>query len=340
MKKALSMVVFCMLCVGAAPLPADESVEENPLPIHLTEEEKLRLHEIGIAHQTTAPPLGLVRNPSEWEPSEGVIIRWPLGITVSLIAEMSEEVMVTTIVASASHESSAISTYTSGGVNMANTEFIRAPTDSIWTRDYGPWFIFDDGTLAITDPVYNRPRPNDDVIPQVIGAEWGLDVFGMDLATAGGNHMSNGLGLSSATELTYNENPGKTETQIDQLILDYLGNDFLVLDYIQSGGIHHIDCWAKFLGPSTVMVKDVSPSHQTYDDLNERAEQLSQTMSPWGVPYNVVRVYCPTNTWYTNSLILNDKVLVPLYGNSQDEVALQTYRDAMPGYEVLGFNGS
>jgi hypothetical protein len=58
------------------------------------------------------------------------------------------------------------------------------------------------------------------------------------------------------------------------------------------------------------------------------------------VPYNVVRIYCPSGTYYTNSLILNDKVLVPLFGDSQDSIALQTYRDAMPGYEVLGFTGS
>ena len=134
--------------------------------------------------------------------------------------------------------------------------------------------------------------------PTFWGRAWGhVGDFGMDLITTGGNHMSDGLGLSSSTELVYNENPGMTEAQVDQMMLDYLGNDYLVLDYIQSGGIHHIDCWAKFLGPSTVMVKDVSPSHSTYDDLNERAELLSQTMSAWGVPYDVVRVYCPSNTW-------------------------------------------
>ena len=78
----------------------------------------------------------------------------------------------------------------------------------------------------------------------------------------------------------------------------------------------------------------------TYAELNARADFLAQQSSPWGVPYEVVRVFCPTGTYYTNSLILNDKVLVPLFGNAQDSIALQTYQDAMPGYEVLGFTGS
>ncbi|MBU1881475.1 T9SS type A sorting domain-containing protein, partial [bacterium] len=47
-----------------------------------------------------------------------------------------------------------------------------------------------------------------------------------------------------------------------------------------------------------------------------------------------------SSTPYTNSLILNDKVLVPIFGSDLDDEALQTYADAMPGYEILGFTGS
>jgi len=337
----LLTVLCCFLAL--VPVLAEEPAskpEEEFLPIGLTDEEKTRLHEIGARHRATEPPAGELRNPAEWEPSEGVLVRWPLGIPVALVAEMSEDVVVTTIVANAAAEQDARDTYTTGGVNMANVDFILASTNSIWVRDYGPWFIFSDDQMGIVDHIYNRPRPLDDVIPQTIGAEWSLDVYGMDLNHTGGNHMSDGLGMSASTELVYIENTDKTTTEIDQTMLDYLGNDYTVLDYIQSGGIHHIDCWAKYLGPSTVMVKDVPPSDPTYDELNARADFLAQQISPWGVPYDVVRVYCPTGTYYTNSLILNDKVLVPLFGNSEDSVALQTYGNAMPGYEVLGFTGS
>ena len=99
--------------------------------------------------------------------------------------------------------------------------------------------------------------------------------------------MSDGMGTAFASELVLNENaPGnpygvtpKTEAEVDQIMLDYLGNDFLALDYIQSGGIHHIDCWAKYLGPSTVMVKDVPPTDPTYDELNARADFLASLYS-------------------------------------------------------------
>ncbi|MCK4461971.1 MAG: hypothetical protein KAW46_09200, partial [candidate division Zixibacteria bacterium] len=43
----------------------------------------------------------------------------------------------------------------------------------------------------------------------------------------------------------------------------------------------------------------------------------------------------------TNSTILNNKVLVPIFDNAYyDNLALQVYSDAMSGYEVLGFTGS
>ena len=40
---------------------------------------------------------------------------------------------------------------------------------------------------------------------------------------------------------------------------------------------------------------------------------------------------------YTNALILNGKVLVPLFGIDTDEAALATWREAMPGYRVIGY---
>lgn len=337
----LILIFLSFMCILSSFAAVADDNREDLLPIGLTDEEMTRLHEIGRGFVPTAPPTGPIRNCAEWEPSEGVIIRWPLGIPYSLIAEMSEGLTVTTIVGSVTEENQAIAAYTAQGVVMDSTDFIIAPTNSIWVRDYGPWFIFDDaGQLAIVDHVYNRPRPDDDQIPWVIGSLWDMSVYGMSLTHTGGNHMSDGLGRSMSTRLVYDENPGLSHSQIDSIMLAYVGNDYTVLDYIESGGIHHIDCWAKFLNPTTILVKDVSPSNSSYALLNARAEYLSQQVSAWGQTYTIVRVYCPYGTAYTNSLILNDKVFVPTFGSSYDDSALSVYHNAMPGYEILGFDGS
>ena len=108
MKRFFVCSLMCLILSGAASSLAAGWDDPNSLPIDLTEEEKQRLDEIGIRHRVTKQPTGEVRNPGEWEPSEGVIIRWPLGIPVDLIAEMSEDIVVTTIVETTAEQSSAI----------------------------------------------------------------------------------------------------------------------------------------------------------------------------------------------------------------------------------------
>ena len=61
--------------------------ELESLPIELTPEEMTRLNEIGITHKTTSPPQGPARNPAEWEPMTGAIIRWtchPMRLSTAL----------------------------------------------------------------------------------------------------------------------------------------------------------------------------------------------------------------------------------------------------------------
>ncbi len=112
MNKINYLLISLFLILLSLSIFASDDPEQEFLPIGLTEEEMLRLDEIGISHRATAPPSGEIRNASEWEPSQGVIIRWPLGIPVSLVAELSEDVVVTTIVSGASEENSARSSYT------------------------------------------------------------------------------------------------------------------------------------------------------------------------------------------------------------------------------------
>lgn len=67
---------------------------------------------------------------------------------------------------------------------------------------------------------------------------------------------------------------------------------------------------------------------------------MESTSFVLGNTYQVFRVNTPNNEPYTNSLILNGKVFVPLKGNANDNVALEVYRNAMPGYDVQGFVSS
>ena len=333
-----------------APAIAERSVdgEEELLPIGPTPEEAaLEALYVRRGFTSDPPPTPPLRNVAEYERCTGALIRYPLGIPYSLILEMTEEVKVHVVVSQANH-AAAMANFTSNGVNPAQVEWVVAPNNSIWTRDYGPWFVFDgNGDQVILDHFYNRPlRPDDNVIPQVLGQVWGIPVVTHDLWHTGGNYMTDGLHLSYSSDLVWNENQGISHPQIAQFMLDYYGIEtYNVLPDISIGGIHHIDTWGKLLDEETVLMKQVATNHADYARIEANVTTVAGLTNQYGRPFRVVRIFCPTIPTgnvasYTNSLILNHKVLVPVFNLPQDAAALQVYRDNMPGYEVLGFNYS
>ena len=288
-----------------------------------------------------APPLP-VRQPAEFEPMEGVLIRYPFGISYQLIKEMAEDVTVVTIVGSIAQQNTVISQYQSYGINLAHCDFLIAPTDSYWTRDYGPWFVFTGANeQGVVDFTYNRPRPNDNQIPLAYANNQSIPCYFMSLTHTGGNYMTDGQGISISTNLVWSENPGLSHAQIDQLMSDNLGiNTYHVVPDVNGDYIKHIDCWAKYLAPDVILIREVPSSHSQYTLIEAAVDYFESQISCYETPYEVVRVYTPSNEPYTNSLILNNKVFVPMMGTSWDTAAIQSYQNAMPGYEILGFTGS
>jgi hypothetical protein len=183
----IALCLFSLL-VLAFPLAAQELTEwdvdhlELLLPRHETLHEKElwagREDQMPALDLRDNPPVGPVRNCAEWEPVTGVLIRYPLGLPYNLLRDLDDQVNLHVIVSS-SYLSSATSALTSNGVDMDRVQFLVRANDSIWTRDYGPWFIFDAaGEIGIVNHTYNRPwRPNDNLIPLYFGQEMGIPVY-------------------------------------------------------------------------------------------------------------------------------------------------------------------
>ena len=319
-------------------------LKENPFLGHWLSYEESQLQvDLSRDFYPTEPPIGPVRNIAEFEPMEGVLIRYPFGINYNLIAEMSQETIVTTIVANQSQQNSVTNSYNSTGVNLDNCNFLLAPTDTYWTRDYGPWYVVDgNNEVGIVNFPYNRPRPNDNDIPIEMANFLGIELFGMNLIHTGGNYMTDGMGISASSDLVILENPGLTVTQIDQFVLDYLGVETYHKVPDPNGTyIDHIDCWGKFLDVDKILIREVPPTHSQYDEIEATVDYFEAQTSSYGTPFEIYRVNTPYDQPYTNSLILNDRVFLPITGNATyDNAALQVYEDAMPGYEILGFYGS
>jgi agmatine/peptidylarginine deiminase len=164
----------------------------------------------------------------------------------------------------------------------------------------------------------------------------------------GGNLLCDGHGNAVSSDFVYRENPGDTPQEIAQRMYSFLGaTNYHVIQDAAPGitGVHHVGCWAKLLDEETILVARYNPASSSYARAEQNAAEMGTWTNAYGRPFTIVRVYCGGGSegnaaGYTNSIILNTKVLVPTQSSlppGMKEAALQAYRDAMPGYEVIGF---
>ena len=336
-----ALLVFASMMSTMGCFNAQAQTREAPdwRKLHYLSEEEMRTPLRASNFTETPAPTEAPRFVAEFEPMQGVTIRYPLGIPVSLVKSLAENCQVYCIVAQ-NQQSSARSTFNNAGVNMNRVTFVIANSDSYWVRDYGPWYIFAGKNPAIVDNVYNRPRQNDDAIPSYFASFWGIPMYGMNLKHTGGNMMEDGRGHAVSDVLVLNEN-NNDEADVRKKMLDYLGIDnyHITIDP-QNDYIAHVDCWGKYLAPDKILIAKLPQSDSRYEDYESVANYFATTNCCWGYPYKVYRVEEPGGDViapYTNSLILNKTVYVPMGSNSTyNNRALQVYRDAMPGYEVVG----
>jgi agmatine/peptidylarginine deiminase len=337
MKKNHLIVLLAILIASTNLFSQQLSPDQLKKGRWLSQEEYDNRSNLQIRTPSEAPE-GPVQPVAEFEPMQGVLIAYPFGIPMDLIVEMSEDVMVTTIVSSQSQANSVSNTYQSNGVNMDHVDFLIEPHNTYWTRDYGPWFIREEDQISIVNFTYNRPRPDDDIMPVNVANMLGIPYYDMPVIHTGGNYMNDGFGIAAQTELVYEENTMSND-QVDQYMEDYLGvTQNFVIDDPLGDYIKHIDCWAKFLDVDKVLVAEVPESDPRYDDYEYAANYFASRDCAYGYPFEVVRVYAPGNdpsTPYTNSLILNNKVFLPITGSQWDDEAIATYEEAMPGYEIV-----
>jgi len=329
------------------------------LPRNLTGEEQSRLHEIGINRTITDPPDSIVYTPAEFDSVTGVIFAWEAYPTLltDLIKEVAENDTAWVVVDNTSEQNSVSNTLSNANVNMDRVVFQVIETNSVWVRDYGPWWIIEpENSLAIIDLVYNRPRPLDDTYPESAAGYFGINYYGLGLIEAGGNMLLDGQGAVIVSNVIFDGSQGfdptLTQDQLEQYFLDYFGvHKVIVTPHLINDGTGHIDMFVKLINDSTIIVGEYENQSAgypgNYDICNQVASQLANETNGAGRPFNIVRMPMPSYNngityTYINSLIVNNKVLVPIYGIStefaNDDSILALYETIMPGVEAVGFD--
>jgi len=298
------------------------------------------------------PPDGETVNPAEFCRAEAMIIYWTSWHSQELIdmcLAVAGDDKVLCCVRNSSEQSQAYNLMNAAGVNMANIEFFDTVDGSVWIRDYGPFCIYDDGHLSITDMRYGGGGV--DQIPIYIAEHLGLSWYQSTLIHHGGNHITDGNGMGFFSTNLTNFNSGWSMAQIRAEMQDYLGLDSLVIFPTMQGDMTgHCDMFVKLLNDTLFVVGEYeNPEDGIGNDyyyLNELADDLDALQNLDGRDFEVVRLPMnpivsgtyDVNRTYTNSLILNDKVLVPIYSTALDAVAMQIYAECMPDHEIIGID--
>jgi agmatine deiminase len=329
------------------------------LPNWMTEQESIlwQNYQHPVNPLFSDPPPSPVRGIAEWEELQGLIITWTqfLPILRQIVDYAQEEGKVFIICS----DSNSVKSYLlAGGVPLYNLEFLITSFNTIWVRDYGPWNAYtnDIDTLNIIDWIYNRPRPQDDVTPVFFANYIGAPIYQTttppyDLIHTGGNLMVDGHGTAFSSKLVLNENPSKIEAQIDEIMNKFLGTErYIKMNTLPYDVIHHIDMHIKLLDEETLLVGQYPPGVADGPQIEANLQYvLNNFQTCFGRLYKVVRIpmppaangqYPPSGDYrtYTNSMIINKTVIIPTYQYQYDTTAFRIYREAMPGYNVVGID--
>lgn len=358
--RVIGSVAFALALVLA---PAASVRADEPLGAGLTKSEReyIRAHRQEYLREKLSRtgrgpvPTDILAAGSEHAQLEGVAFAYRQfpDLVTTLAREVAESAKAFIAVGSDADEADARNRLTTAGANMANVVFDRVRVNSIWMRDYGPNVVYTrNGDRVVVDLAYNRPRPLDDAHPTEFAAKRNLPVHAPSLILPGGNLILDGHGVAIMTNMVFSEeegcDPNLTTAALEQYFKDYFGCPrVILLKAMKQDGTGHADMFCKLLNDNTVMVGQYeNPADGAEDNaaiLDENAALLVAATNGKGEPFRVIRMPMPAfdngvTATYTNSLLVNDKVLVPQYGTDMDARALEIYRTALPGAEVIGFD--
>ena len=260
------------------------------------------------------------------------------------------------------------------GKKAGNIRFVQLPTNRVWTRDYGPIFVRresrkkDPAVIAATAWRFNAwAKYNDWKLDAPVGAEiarrlrvpaWqpGLRIGGEmhRIVLEGGSIDVNGRGTLITTEEcllsdVQQRNPGVSREHLEEIFADYLGIEKVI--WLERGiagdDTHgHVDDITRFVGPRTVVTAyEPDPDDPNHEPLSDNFRWLKKSTDQSGKPLKVVKLPMPKPVYfegqrlpasYANFYIANKLVLVPVFGDPNDRVALNTLAELFPEREVVG----
>lgn len=312
--------------------------------------------------------------PPEWAEQSAVVIAWPtedgafadcLDEAVNTYRRIACEISRREAVIIACPDDRLRAPILDGLLNLGadpeRVHFVTLGYDDIWVRDTAPLSIeTDEGPLLLNfrfngwggkyacarDAEFGQGLAHSGVFGDV-GSE------SSSIVLEGGSIESDGEGTLLTTRFCLgnpNRNPTLSETELEGRLQDRFGIDRIL--WLAHGHIAgddtdaHVDTLARFCDSETIAFTACDdPADPHYPGLTAMAAELRAFRTHSGKAYRLVPLPIPKPIFdpdgtrlpatYANFLIINDAVLLPIYGDAKDAIAEARLTDCFPGRKIV-----
>ncbi|MEO1785003.1 agmatine deiminase family protein [Thermodesulfobium sp. 4217-1] len=246
-------------------------------------------------------------------------------------------------------------------IDDKNLICIKAKTNDTWIRDNGPIFIKENGIFTALNFKFNgwgnkfNYKLDNDLNNRIFSSNLlakSVMKKNLNFVLEGGSIDNNGDGIILTTEnclLNKNRNPQYSKDAIEGLFYEVFGqNKILWLKNGKLMGDHtdsHIDMLAKFVNKDTIVyVKSANRNYPYFNELKLMEEELKDFRDCNDKPFNLVPIILPEikdgqgnylPATYTNFLIFNSAVVVPIYNSKEDIQAMSVFESIFLNKEII-----
>lgn len=312
---------------------------------------------------------------AEWKPQSAVLLAWPHARTdwaanlraatatyARIGAEITRHELLILVCANATVQHSAHAELAQAGTIMSRLRSVIADYDDTWARDFGPLSVEDD-SASLIDFRFNGwgekfASDADDRLSRRLAE---IGVFAVPLrrreeVLEGGSIDTDGEGTLLITRrclLHPKRNPAMGEAEIERLLATELGCERVI--WLSEGWLAgddtdgHVDNLARFTDPRTIVhaaCDDSADPH--FAPLQRMGVELGRLRRADGRPYRLLPLPLPgavvgtsghrLPASYVNFLIINEAVLVPIFDDPADDLALERLAGCFPGREIVAID--
>ena len=297
----------------------------------------------------------------EWEEQASVFLAWPTAdgdfapwleevenTYVAIAREVAARQDLLLAVATDAHAAHVKERLLVSGVLLDRVHCMVMPYDDVWVRDTAPLSVLQKGQGVYLNFKFNAwggkyDCANDQQIARRLHASGLLGkgpLIPVDFVLEGGSVETDGAGTLMTTTrclLNPNRNPKASRAEIEAVLRDRLGGQHILwLDEGHAEGDDtdaHIDTLARFCSKDVIAYTACDDEEDPlYPAFSRMAGALQDFTNQQGEPYRLVPLPMPSPirsevgdrlpATYANFLIINGAVLVPIYGDPADQIAL------------------